>query len=312
MRAFADLSRLSRLVAPGVVMMAVAARRRRFASCQESPPVSVGCYNLLCPTYAVKWREREGVAEDGSSNWLARWAVMQDILRRARWDVVCLQEVEYTEVASIMHGLGPEYCAFYFKHAKRPPDGVMIAVRRAVFDSQYAPAERQYRGAVFGRVDLVHTASGARVRVVTSHCRGKDPEQLTCLASFADDSCEADITVVTGDFNEDFAVESGSDVRSPLPESPMGRYITLRRTPELKHSRPSHKQGADQKSGKGKIDYIFVRGTQPRCSVEVFRDDASDVAMRESHAPCAPTGEWPSDHGAEALSFRICWASARL
>ena len=48
-------------------------------------------------------------------------------------------------------------------------------------------------------------------------------------------------------------------VACPLP----GRWETLLREEENsdlpKFSRPPHKQAEDQKSGKGKVDWIFVR-----------------------------------------------------
>ena len=61
-------------------------------------------------------------------------------------------------------------------------------------------------------------------------------------------------------------------------------------------SRPPHKQLPDQKSGKGKVDYIFARGAR------LERDAASRRAVLLSHAPCGETGEWPSDHGVEAAT----------
>jgi len=275
----------------------------------DAPPsISVGCYNVLCSTYAVKWGEREGVGCDGASNWSLRWPVMRNIIARAHWDVVCLQEVEHTDVEEIASGLGDEYTTFYFKHQKRPPDGLMIAVRTKAFQGELAPIELQHNGVAFGCVDFVHRASGRKVRVVTSHCRGGNAAQLEALSDFADGGREEpDVTVVTGDFNEDFSTPDRTGVRCPFPEGRTGSYTTLLREPELPAlSRPPHKQGKDQTSGKGKVDWIFVRGnTRSRSSVELFRDPASRLAILSSHAPCEPTGQWPTDHGAEALSIRL-------
>mmetsp|Transcript_19614 Transcript_19614/g.52773 ORF Transcript_19614/g.52773 Transcript_19614/m.52773 type:complete len:336 (+) Transcript_19614:61-1068(+) len=270
--------------------------------------ISVGCYNVLCSTYAVKWGEREGVGGNGATNWSLRWPVMCNIINRARWDVVCLQEVERTDVDEITSGLGDGYTTFYFKHQKRPPDGLMIAVRTKAFHMKTTPMELQHNGVAFGGVDLVHRASGRKVRVVTAHCRGRNAAQLEALADFAEDCREEpDVTVVTGDFNEDFSTSDRTGVRCPFPEGRAGTYTTLLREPELPMlSRPPHKQGEDQKSGKGKIDWIFVRGNgRSQSVIELFRDPASRLAILSSHAPCAATGHWPSDHGAEALSIRL-------
>jgi len=267
---------------------------------------SVGSYNVLCSTYAVKWGEREGVGPDGNSNWPARWPVMRDVILRASWDVVCLQEVEQADCGDIVSGLGERYSCHYFKHEVRPPDGVMIAVRADAFEEPVVHAEAMYKGCAFGRADLVHRVTGRRVRVLTSHCRGGNAEQLAALADFAEEGNTADVTVVTGDFNEDFCPDNAGEVRCFLPEGPLGRYATLLREPGLPPlSRPPHKQAEDQKSGKGKVDWIFVRGRAPDCAVELFRDEASRAAVLESHRACEATGQWPSDHGVEALSVRF-------
>eukprot|EP00442_Polarella_glacialis_P011264 CAMPEP_0115156674 /NCGR_PEP_ID=MMETSP0227-20121206/68588_1 /TAXON_ID=89957 /ORGANISM="Polarella glacialis, Strain CCMP 1383" /LENGTH=283 /DNA_ID=CAMNT_0002567901 /DNA_START=61 /DNA_END=912 /DNA_ORIENTATION=- len=279
-------------------------------SADRPPCFSVGCYNVLCPTYAVKWNEREGVGPDGTSNWSERWAVMQDILTRASFDVVCLQEVEQLDAESIAASLGAaegpsaEYVARYFKHEKRPPDGVMIVVRRSAFEDPVF-SEMQYNGVAFGCADMRHRTSSCSVRVVTCHCRGGDEKQLAALSDFAARSGGADVTVVAGDFNEDFGAPSeSSGWRCPLQAE--GEYATMLRgesLPEL--SRPPHKQAEDQKSGKGKVDWIFVSARPAVGKAKLFRDDASHAAVLESHSPCEATSQWPSDHGAEALSVRL-------
>jgi len=248
----------------------------------------------------VKWKEQQGVGADGLTNWSARWPAMRDILRQAQFDVICMQEVEHTDVDQITSDLGSDYNAHYFKHTKRPPDGVLIAVRSGVFDPSPSWAERDNNGVTFGGVDLVHCKSGAKVRVITGHMRGGRAEQLKAFSDFADEG-KAEVTVITADFNEDFRSGGDGGVRCPFPENPDGRYVTLTRDEGLPQlSRPPNKQAEDQSSGKGKIDWIFVRGR-----VELFRDEASRRAILDSHGPCAATGDWPSDHGCEALCIHI-------
>ena len=46
------------------------------------------------------------------------------------------------------------------------------------------------------------------------------------------------------------------------------------------------------------MDYIFAAG--PGLSLE--RDEASMRALVLSHQKCDETGEWPSDHGMEAMT----------
>lgn len=54
-------------------------------------------YNLLSPTYATKWAEREGCvdhevdAAERSSNWHARWPAVQRVIVAAEPDILTLQ-----------------------------------------------------------------------------------------------------------------------------------------------------------------------------------------------------------------------------
>lgn len=278
---------------------------------------SVGSYNVLCPEYALKWGEREGVGRDGACNWSLRWPVMLEILGRVGLDVVCLQEVPEADAADVADGLAAhDYDAVYFKHDNRPPDGLMIAVRRNVWRGPVlSHSEVQHNGVAFGQVDLVHEASGAQVRVVTAHCRGGRKDQLQALANFADAGGNLpDVTVIAADFNEDFAAASGTgEVACPFADERAGGYLTLSREEGLPPlSRPPHKQAADQKSGKGKVDWIFVRGADGRCDVRLVRDAASRLGILSTHDACGATGEWPSDHGMEAVTAELSEPAAEL
>ena len=151
-----------------------------------------------------------------------------------------------------------------------------------------------------GRLDLRHTASGVPVRVLATHQRGGDAAQLADLFAFAADGAPAgSVVLVCGDFNEEFAA------------SPVASFATLPRgAAEPVVSRPAHKQDPRlNRSGRGKVDYVFARavggaaGGAPKLRLE--RDDASLRALLASHAPCAETGEWPSDHGMEVLSVSV-------
>jgi len=54
--------------------------------------------------------------------------------------------------------------------------------------------------------------------------------------------------------------------------------------------------------GKGKIDYVFVRGNSSSCKVCLERGPKATYALLESHQAIEATGEWPSDHGCEAVT----------
>ena len=72
----------------------------------------------------------------------------------------------------------------------------------------------------------------------------------------------------------------------------------------LSQGRPPHTLAQDQKSGKGKVDYVLVR--PPKSGSVLFeRDEGSKKAMVLAHGPCEETGQWPSDHDIEALSVTL-------
>eukprot|EP00434_Breviolum_minutum_P012568 symbB.v1.2.011073.t1/scaffold738.1/size167167/7 len=277
----------------------------RSAHCETRPLVpalSVGSYNLLCPTYAVKWKELQGMDANGNSNWALRWPAMRDILKQAQFDVLCLQEVERTDLDSIVADLGPEYTSQYFKHpvAGRPPDGLVIAVKKTVCASAPSWSERDFKGKViFGGLDFEHPC-GARIRVVTGHMRGRNQEQLDAFGAFGAEGT-AQIEVITADFNEDFQERSAGSVPCPFE----GQHSTLRRAPDLPQvSRPANKQAQTPDQGL-KIDYIWVRARTKDFRTELFFDEASRRAILDSHKDCEATGQWPSDHGCEAFSIRF-------
>ncbi|CAK9117171.1 unnamed protein product [Durusdinium trenchii] len=270
---------------------------------KTAPSFTVGSYNVLCTTYALKWKELQGMDANGNSNWSLRWPVMRDILRRAQLDVICLQEVEKTDVERIVADLGPEYTSHYFKHPEegRPPDGLLIAVKTSCTCASPSWSQCDFKGKViFGGVNFQLAKSGARVRVVNGHMRGGNQKQLDAFAAFGAEG-DAQIEVITADFNEDFEERSEGAVFCPFK----GQYVTLRRSPDLPQvSRPGNKQA--QTPGQGlKIDYIWVRERSQDYEAQLSFDDASRRAILESHKNCEATGQWPSDHGCEALNIRV-------
>ena len=91
------------------------------ARCQSTQPsltsmrLRVGTYNLLCPTYGVKWGEREACLdwrskhEHGLSNWELRWPALLRVIQAAPWDLLALEELEdgtRADVEAACDGLG--------------------------------------------------------------------------------------------------------------------------------------------------------------------------------------------------------------
>eukprot|EP01043_Picozoa_sp_COSAG02_P032141 COSAG02_NODE_2134_length_9720_cov_3.845027_1_plen_956_part_00 len=265
----------------------------------------VGQYNLLCPTYGVKWGEREAceqwvsAEQHGGSNWDARWPALRRVLEvGSQWDLLTLQELEDSVRDDVEEGVASMGLVLeWFDHPGRA-DAVGIAYAPHSF-SLLARAERGYpagrANVVTGRLDLRHISSGATVRVLSTHQRGGTPEQLSDLFQFAVEAAPKPVavTVIGGDFNEELqpATFEGRGFRT------LARAVAAG---EPAVSRPAHKQDPSQTSGQGKIDFILVSGE----SVQYLqRDQQSCAALMSSHCPCKETGEWPTDHGMEAFTI---------
>ena len=269
-------------------------------------PFRIGQFNVLCPTYGVKWGEREACRdwkckdEHGGSNWEARWPAILRILAASSSDVLALQEVEESVrpvMEESLRSIGLELA--WFSHPGRA-DAVGTAFKTDEFSLNNSASRdfpRDDPKATSGRVDLCHRGTGLNIRCVSTHQRGGKEAQLADTFEFAcEDAPSSSVTIVCGDFNEDFG---------PAFE-PFG-FRTLDRNPDVGEpvvSRPAHKQGPENSSGKGKVDYIFVEGCEER-KVFLERAEESAAALHMSHAECAETGEWPSDHGMEALQVVI-------
>lgn len=267
------------------------------------PRIRIGSFNILCPAYGLKWGEREACLEwtskenHGGCNWNVRLPALLRLISSAECDVLALQEIQASCHLDLEIGLRSITTKLHLEWYNHPgrQDAVGIAFNPEKFDlekSVSCPLRTVPRKVTNGSVDLVTKEGGQRIRVVTTHQGGRRNEQLEDVFKFAQSGSDApDIIAVCGDFNEDFG-EAGCKIAESRG------FSTLPRTEgEPLVSRPVHKQGADQSSGKGKIDYIFVCGGNG-----LIRDEVSSAALLASHAPCEETGEWPSDHGMEVLS----------
>ena len=284
------------------------------ARCQSTQPsltsmrLRVGTYNLLCPTYGVKWGEREACLdwrskhEHGLSNWELRWPALLRVIQAAPWDLLALEELEdgtRADVEAACDGLGLRLV--WFPHPGRC-DALGLAYNPQALRAEESASRGYPTGApraTSGRVDFRHLQTGRVVRAAVTHQRGGVAEQWNDLVDFVGDAAEEATCIICGDMNEDFgSVASGakgSDFVSLDRDAAAGESLV---------SRPPHKMTSDQSSGKGKIDYVLVR--PPKGGAVVFeRDEASRRAMALAHGPCDETGQWPSDHDIEAVSLTV-------
>lgn len=273
----------------------------------DSKSLRIGQYNLLCPVYGVKWGEREACLDwkskddHGGSNWSLRWPALLRNISRCHFDVLTLEEAEDCIKADCEAGftaLGMK--SNWFAHPGRQ-DCLGIAWDPKTLEMKTSTIRewpKEEPKASSGRMDFMHVVTGKHVRVLVTHQRGGKAEQLQDLFEFAhEDMIDGGIIVIGGDWNEDFGKVGGCKLAEQLGFEVLNRDASAG---EPSVSRPSHKQDPSQTSGKGMIDWVFVKG-----AAELERDSASRDALLLSHAACEETGEWPSDHGMEALNVHV-------
>lgn len=276
--------------------------------------LTIGQYNLLCPVYGVKWGEREAcldwksMSDHGASNWEKRWPALLRVMSAASWDLLALEELEDStreDVEGGLTNLGLELV--WFNHPGRE-DALGIAYNPMVLriiniTAHHYPIDNPR--AAIGCVDFRHVKTQSPVRMAVAHLRGgphSAPDQWNDLLDFVmRDDC---MCIICGDMNEEFgSVANGTNsaMRGLLS---MDRNVTAG---EPRDTRPPHKMDADQTSGKGKVDYIFVRTRQQVSGdmVHFNRDAKIMKAILLSHTDCIETNVWPSDHGLEALTLTV-------
>jgi hypothetical protein len=153
----------------------------------------VGQFNLLCPTYGLKWGEREAclewrsTREHGDSNWHLRWPALLRILTLAQCDILALEELEESTQPAVTEGLAELGLSLeVFPHPRRR-DALGLAFNPNVFrlerrESRGYPSEEPVSAS--GLIDLRHT-SGRLVRAVVTHQKGGVRAQLDDLLAFA-------------------------------------------------------------------------------------------------------------------------------
>ncbi|OLQ02119.1 Calmodulin-4 [Symbiodinium microadriaticum] len=97
----------------------------------------------------------------------------------------------FSDAFHFLQDLGSRYRAKYFKHSRRPPDGLLIAVKSSAFKASPEWILGEHQG-----VDLEHPC-GAKIRVVTGHMKGGRPAQLQAFAEFASAESSADVEILT-------------------------------------------------------------------------------------------------------------------
>ena len=263
------------------------------ASRDALPPrtFTVGSYNLLHPTYAQKYREREGIGCDGASNWAARVPHIARMLSASRLDVYLLQEVDQAQAAELVRvgGIADSYDLHHCTHPNREAqDGVAVLLQRECFSvaaREQIPFDartEQHRGehymcaaATFAR----HLETGLRLVFVSVHLYPKksiDP-QATLLAFLERRAPDFDAAVWGGDCNHVYVSPPAGFAWEP----PQGHAPTRRA------------------SGK-KIDWLFC---SRNCSLAPC--GAADLLADASRQAIPETGSPPSDHFAVAAAVTL-------
>jgi endonuclease/exonuclease/phosphatase family metal-dependent hydrolase len=216
--------RAGRLASATLALLAGAAA----AADPASPPseLRVVAFNVLAPIWsAPAWYPQDMDAALLETGY--RRVRLEAFLRgiAASADVVCLQEVQDSELPFLMAALGagfqgamavndPELWSNYLLGTPWAPNGTAIAVRRSLF-----AADPEFRdlpthgGNHVAVVSGVHAASGRPLRAYSVHLDSERTSNRTkeLQAVFADAGPESGaVDVICGDINEDTIIGSAS------------------------------------------------------------------------------------------------------
>ena len=258
----------------------------RIAAMVAMPPLAraftIATYNLLHPTYAEKYCEREGVDVEGKSNWVLRQPYIAAMLSRIQLDVYLLQEVDEAQMEQL--GLDEDYFVHHCTHPNREAgDGVAVLLHKSRFiitEVAIVPFDAkqdEYRGDHYmgaAAVFAVHTETGVRFAFCSVHFYPKKSlnPQVTLEAFLTNRKADYDAVVWGGDCNNVYT-------------NPPGDYQW--------EDRSTHR-ATRAVSGK-KLDWLFCSNN---CSIQ--RSDVTEVFVKASRDLLPETGHAPSDHFAEA------------
>lgn len=107
--------------------------------------ITVATWNLLCPAYALKHREREGLT-NGKDNWNIRGPIMAELIAESEIDVLLLQEItavgiqlrKFGQFKSMMALMKPvlekRYHIVHYTHSGRAArDGCAVLLLKSTF-----------------------------------------------------------------------------------------------------------------------------------------------------------------------------------
>eukprot|EP01062_Namystynia_karyoxenos_P024911 TRINITY_DN19750_c0_g1_i1.p1 TRINITY_DN19750_c0_g1~~TRINITY_DN19750_c0_g1_i1.p1 ORF type:complete len:305 (+),score=65.67 TRINITY_DN19750_c0_g1_i1:133-915(+) len=227
-------------------------------------------FNLLCPAYGVKWGELEACVDASAPperrqcNWAARWPALRRLLSMAQWDVLCMQELQEATLPSVRSAtdeLGMELRVW--NHPGRE-DALGVAFRRSSLSCE-RESVAVHGPAATGVLDLTHKVSARRVRVVCTHQKGGVAEQMAALLEAAESTPEGaeapDLTLLAGDFNEDFGAGGGLSTSAPARAG--YKTLPLARPAARGRSTGSGREGA---RGPGRSPWSAIRSPSPACS----------------------------------------------
>lgn len=178
--------------------------------------VTVGTFNILDPVFAQRHHQRQGLDNQGQSNWSTRGPRLITCIKNSNLDVICLQEVSEVTQNYFKQGTQDTYDLIWLKHGSRH-DGVAILYKKGKFE------RKDFRGIPTGSglhaayVDLQDKTSQAVFRVASCHLLGGPQKgavhpgktQIDEYVSHVEKQdhyqvYKIDAKVIVGDFNEAF------------------------------------------------------------------------------------------------------------
>ncbi len=232
---------------------------------------TIGTLNILHPAFAEKHHTKEGLGQNGKSNWHIRKDKIAALISRSNLDVICLQEISHQSNLDLQEKLKKEYEIAHIPRSRG--DGLAIYFKNVRFEKMNFTDLAD--GLCF--IDLKDRTTGKAVRVANCHLQGgnqqhRGKKQIETLLA----EVTTPISVIAGDFNADESQLRQADSKfSALLKAGFQHDGNL---DETEVPKPNSTKGRH-------IDWIWCRGLAPQHHEIAQNEVVSDHLLSASSIP---------------------------
>lgn len=246
---------------------------------------TIGTLNILHPHFAKKHNTKEGLGQNGKSNWHTRKDKVAALISQSNLDVICLQEISQQSNQDLQEKVTKEYEIAHVSRSRG--DGLAIYFKKARFEKMNFVALAD--GLCF--IDLKDRTTGKVVRVANCHLHGgnqqhRGKKQIETLLAQVNEP----ISVITGDFNADESKLTQADSKFSA----------------LLKAGFQHDGNLDKTCTTGRhIDWIWCRGLAPHHHEIAQNEEVSDHLLSASSIPLGKIAEATTQPNDQSIFARF-------